>query len=153
MKKTSTILFLFGIIFLMAFSCKKDNVDNKNLQIKDYNCSDCKSSSNRFEVVEYLEYSTVEENFLSVKHINALFNCSPGKITASIKIEGSNLIITEDEESSIADCVCRYDINYKIGPLKYGQYQFILKKGENLTYLNFPITFNSSTNSSYTYEN
>ncbi|MCD4833683.1 MAG: hypothetical protein K8R31_07795 [Bacteroidales bacterium] len=149
MKNLSKILFLCGVIVFTAFSCEKDNVDNKIFHVKDFSYDGCKSTSNKSSTDEYIEYKTVDENYLSVKHVNALFNCCPGKLIANAKIDSTKLIVIEDEEEHGCDCICPYDLNYKIGPLEYGQYQLVIKKGELLIYAEFPITFNSSTDTTH----
>ena len=148
MKNLSKILFLCGIIVFMAFSCEKDNVDDKIFHVKDFSYDGCKNTSSKSSIDEYIEYKTVDENYLSVKHVNALFNCCPGKLIVNAIIDSAKLIITEDEEEHACDCICHYDLNYKIGPLEYGEYHFIVKS-LYLTDTEFILDFSSSTDTTH----
>jgi hypothetical protein len=59
---------------------------------------------------------------LTLKHINAGFNCCPGEITADIDIGSNRIIITENESTQGCDCLCLFDLQYEIIDLPPGQY-------------------------------
>ena len=51
------------------------------------------------------------------------------------------IAVEENEETLGANCICPYDLSYRIGPLNYGRYVFRMERGD----IEFPIIFNSST--------
>jgi hypothetical protein len=69
-----------------------------------------------------IEFSYDRENTLTLKHINAGFNCCPGEITASIDISSNRIIIVENENEQGCDCLCLFDVQYRIFNLPPGQY-------------------------------
>lgn len=85
---------------------------------------------------------------MSITHINSYFNCDPGKLTVDIKTQNDTVIINEAEERGLANCICPYDFNFRIGPMDYGTYNFVLKKG-GLLYIRFIIDFKSTTNGGF----
>jgi hypothetical protein len=50
----------------------------------------------------------------------------------------------ENESSSLADCICPYDIDFKLGPLQYGTYILKFKRG-GLTFKEYTLDFKKST--------
>ena len=42
---------------------------------------------------------------------------------------GNNIQINEYETDHSANCICPYDLEFKIGPLRYDTYVLTLKKG------------------------
>jgi len=48
---------------------------------------------------------------LSLKHINAGFNCCPGVLYCNIQVSGDSIIITEFEEAAQCYCNCLFDLN------------------------------------------
>ena len=59
---------------------------------------------------------------LSLTHINAGFNCCPGKLSCSVSIAGDTLIIKEKEESAMCDCDCLYDLYIDVSDLEEQDY-------------------------------
>jgi len=47
---------------------------------------------------------------LSVTHINAGFNCCPGKLKCIVALTGNTLEITERETSAMCSCNCLFDL-------------------------------------------
>ena len=58
--------------------------------------------------IEYTYNS--ESKTLILKHINAGYNCCPGKISFDATFSNDTLIIEESETSSLCDCSCLYDL-------------------------------------------
>ena len=58
-----------------------------------------------------------------MKHINAAFNCCPGKIECKISLKGDTIVIEESETSSACDCNCLYDIGFEIKNVEKNTYQ------------------------------
>lgn len=62
------------------------------------------------------------EGTLTLRHINAKFNCCPVEITAEIEFSGNLITITEREEDQLCDCICLFDLDYEIINLGPGRY-------------------------------
>jgi len=60
-----------------------------------------------------IQYS-FQDNRLVIKHINAGFNCCPEGFKVSLAVKGDTLIITEEENSSLCDCNCLFDLDYTL---------------------------------------
>lgn len=84
-----------------------------------------------------------ENGFWSVKHINAMFNCSPDKLITDVAINGFTIEINENKEGYGANCLCLYDLNYKIGPIAHGKHTVILNK-MGAEYYRFSIDYTTS---------
>jgi hypothetical protein len=124
-------------------------VDTKGTLI---NHTDCKESFDddspkNFDCIEY-DYN--DEDLLLLKHVNAGFNCCP-EITANISIIENKIIIKEIELSGDCDCICLFDVYYRIEDLSPGEYTisveepYIRDDEENLEFsvsLSSPISGN-----------
>ena len=69
-----------------------------------------------------LEYQYNGTDTLTLRHINAGFNCCPGEITADIEFNGNVITITEREVEQGCDCLCLFDLDYEITNLEPGEY-------------------------------
>lgn len=83
--------------------------------------SDCKSSKSLTDnettpdTLSCINYTyDGSGKILSLEHINAGFNCCPGKITCSFSENGDTIIITEREESSLCNCNCLFDLKIEL---------------------------------------
>jgi hypothetical protein len=126
-------------------SCKKE-FPNDLLSIKDFFVSDCKTKgvSSKGIDPEYITIKTVDDYYILVNHINAMFNCEPGQITVTIEVSSNEISMDENESSSLANCICPYDIDFKLGPLQYGVYILKFKRGV-LTFKEYILDFRKST--------
>ena len=61
-------------------------------------------------------------NTLFLTHLNACFNCCPGQIYASIGINDNHILIREREAQAACDCLCLFDLDYRITDLPSGSY-------------------------------
>jgi hypothetical protein len=68
-----------------------------------------------------MEYQYDGESILSLKHVNAGFNCCP-EIAANITIEDNIITIEEIEISGECFCLCLFDVDYEISNLPPGEY-------------------------------
>ena len=73
-----------------------------------------------------IEYDYDGQGVLSLKHVNAGFNCCPGEIVAEIIIENSTIIIKERELAGLCDCLCLFDVDYSIENLEPDEYTIIV---------------------------
>lgn len=55
-----------------------------------------------------------EDSILTLKHVNAGFNCCPEELTCEIFSRGDTIVIQETEKSSMCDCDCLYDLDIVI---------------------------------------
>jgi hypothetical protein len=104
------------------------------------------------DCIEYL-YDD-ETGVLLLKHVNGGFNCCPDELLADINIEGNVITIEEDEslESGGCDCLCLFDVDYRISNLPAGEYTIVvyelyLMEGDEI--LQFTVDLSSTPSGSY----
>jgi len=150
MKTILKILLLSSFIGLLALSCgKKSN----SFGLTNFSHSACKTGTEAYSINNQTQgiqgdsetMEIISENgYWNIMHNNAMFNCSPGKLTADAAINNDFTIdLNENEENHNANCVCLYDLNYKIGPIAHGKYTVILNK-LGAEYFRFSINYTSS---------
>jgi hypothetical protein len=137
---------IFLLLIISITSCNKE-FPNDPLSIKDLSVSDCKTKGGTSKGIdpEYITIRTVDDYYLLVNHINAMFNCQPGQITVTISVSSNEITMTENESSSLADCICTYDIDFKLGPLQYGTYILKFRRGGWFTFKEYTLDFKKST--------
>jgi len=99
-------------------------IPKENSIIEDFSYSECKESLDiggasvrtAPRIQECVEYKGNNDGYLYIRHINATFNRCPDTIKATVSIEGNRLLVIEKETSPKCNCVCKYDLIYKIGP-------------------------------------
>ena len=143
--KAKIILPVLLIMAIAVTVCKKGS-SNDTLAVKDLSVSDCKNKGDSEKGIdsEYITIKTVDDSYLTVNHINSMFNCQPGKITIAINISGNEISIDENESTSLANCLCQYDIDFKLGPLQYGTFILKFQKGGQI-FKEYIIDFQKST--------
>jgi len=76
--------------------------------------------------MDCISYSYDGDGVLTLKHINAGFNCCPGEIVADITIEDNIITIVENEiyDDTLGPCycLCLFDVDYEIINLPPGEY-------------------------------
>jgi len=95
-----------------------------------------------FSDIDCMEYEYINNNVLLMKHVNAGFNCCPGKITADITIDGNVITIVEHEAEQGCHCLCLFDVEYEIAGITPGTYlirvtELYLNEGDE------PLEFNT----------
>jgi hypothetical protein len=70
-----------------------------------------------------VQYQYDGSSMLTLKHVNAGFNCCPGTISANIDIADHVITITEHESVPGCHCLCLFDLDYQIENLEPGEYQ------------------------------
>jgi len=138
------VLILFVSIFVI--SC--ENIDNHKLKVDNITYGTCKPGFKSSVTNEKIEYRTVDINYLEIDHINAIFNCEPGRLLVDVEFNNDTIFVNESEEQSLVNCICLYDLSYRIGPLEYGTYLFVLKI-MSLEHATFELEFNSTTEGIY----
>jgi hypothetical protein len=71
-------------------------------------------------VVEYT-FNPVR-NLLTLKHINAGFNCCPDSIYCTITVRGNTILIEEFEKAALCHCNCLYDLEIEINGVEAKKY-------------------------------
>jgi hypothetical protein len=122
------ILVLFVLGMLLFISCKDDKTTNPDGTSKwiFVSRSDCKNemlgilSEGAEECVQY----TYKDGTMELKHIDAGFNCCPGSFD-KVKISTDNniILLDETEVTGDCDCLCTFDVVYKIENLPAGIYE------------------------------
>lgn len=120
--------FLIGcVIGSLIFSCENEDQIISSKIINDPVCKNSKSDDYKDEIPDSLSciYYSFEKSGkkLSIKHVNAGFNCCPGELTCNVAMSGDTIIISEYEESPLCDCDCLYDLEIEITGIASGQYQ------------------------------
>ncbi len=164
LKKNNKIIHEFELDYNSQTNANliiKDDIfvgKTEKLNVKKFSHTDCKShakSAYKYKSAkkEYLELSS-DGKYLKIKHINAKFNCCPGKIFITSKISKNIIFIDEDETLHDCNCVCDYDLDYKVGPLKYKKYLIVMTQMKDpVPYKKIDLNFNSNTKKIVNIEN
>ncbi len=102
-----------------------------------------------------IDYSYDGESTLTLRHINAEFNCCPVEITADIECNGNLITITEREQDQLCDCMCLFDMDYEVINLEPGRYTIRVIEpyvSGNEEVLEFTVDLFSHTSGSYCVE-
>lgn len=156
-KKVKIVFSLFILslcLSILIAGCQEEDNINNEIKIKDFNYVGCKDEDTleKSTSTQQINYKVVDGNYLVIKHENAWFNCCFDELTTNVELDSISIIFTEDETNPSCDCICRYDIECKIGPLKYGEYQFVLKRSSAIMF-EFSLLLNSSTDSTFVINN
>jgi hypothetical protein len=135
---------IFNIVVVLLITSCEGLHDLIKLKVDKITYGDCKTEATKSENTERIEFKTVDKNYLEIKHINAMFNCEPGRLLVSVSRENNTIFINENEEYPMANCICPYDLCYRIGPMDYGHYNIEFQRG-GLLYTNLSVDFNSKT--------
>ena len=151
------IFSVTSIILILISSCQKNierqiYIEDKVLNINSLTYSDCKQNSSSSEITEYLEYNTVDSNYLFVKHLNASLNCCPDSIKVNSFIADGEIYYSVCQKAPNCNCNCLYDISCVIGPLVYAKYQMRINVCTG-TNADFTLDFNSKTNNKIIFKN
>ena len=133
--------YLLGIVFILLVNCCEREASHMIPSVSQITYGDCKSAAKKSGESEYIEYKTVDVDYLQINHVNAWFNCEPGKIIVTAELTNNTIVVDEYEETGLVNCICPYDLSYQIGPLNYGRYVIRILRGD----IEFSIKFNSST--------
>lgn len=73
-------------------------------------------------VQECVEYSYDGVGALTLKHLNAAFNCCPEGVDAEFVITEDAVMVTTTEAEGLCDCLCLFDLEYAVVDLAPGTY-------------------------------
>lgn len=126
------ILYLLLAITLVACSSDKDDDVTKAFAAGNFTHSGCKShlelrsNENSSPLGQEAVYiSTIDKDgkcYLRIEHNDVQFNCASTKFGTKAMLAGNNIKISETEDTNSANCICPYDLNYEVGPLRAGTY-------------------------------
>ncbi len=122
-----SIIYLVLLAFIIV-SCSDDETNTSIGNVTHY--SECKSNSGLYKSTSFSNLTSVIYNYngsnkLLITHINAGFNCCPGTISADIKLQGNNIVVTEKESASGCRCLCLYDVDMEANNITPGNYNII----------------------------
>lgn len=126
-KIASAFLSLIFISLLLA-SCEREDHHVTASVIDHSDCKGLKSGSGEEATPDTLScisysYDSLSKT-LSLTHINAGFNCCPGKLTCDIDIAGDTLVIYEYESAAGCNCDCLFDLEISVERLESKRYTF-----------------------------
>jgi hypothetical protein len=145
--KTRKIILVTITAILTIFFINGCTKDNNAFRLDNISHSDCKNtkksvavnqSSDEKEVIEI----KADQQYLNINHVNVYFTCEPGKLTADAVLNDTVVTISEAEQKHDVDCICPFDLNYRIGPLAYGKYYFVFMRGA-MEYTHFTVDFHA----------
>ena len=142
-------LILPILICLVFISCKSNSLTESEPFGTLINSSGCRNLFSNYE--DCIEYEYDGENRLTLRHINAEFNCC-STITADIDVREDTIIIEEKEYGAMCDCNCLYDLDYAIVNIKCKKYKIKVLElyvNENDEKLEFYIDLSSSLSGKY----
>lgn len=133
MKPIIHSLVTVSLIVLMIICCEKKDENDKQLTISGQLISnstcknDLKSRSHIVETPDSLscvEYSfDKENNKLTLKHINAGFNCCPDSLYCKVELISDTIQIQEFEKSALCGCNCLYDLDIEVTGIEIKKYE------------------------------
>jgi hypothetical protein len=140
-------------LFFLAASCTDETTsESKDLQLSvqlksDSGCKHLKSSAINTSASEScLEYSFNQETEkLTLKHINAGFNCCPESLWCTVVYRNDSIIVQEHEKHMGCKCNCLYDLDIEINGVEAGSYKFRLLEPYLGTQMPLTFTFDLKT--------
>jgi len=116
----------------ITISCSKDlmPISDKNLKVTLWGDPQCKGLiravlnddvSNSQSCIEYSYNESLR--LLSIKHLNAGFNCCPDTFSCTALIREDTIIIREFEKHMGCKCNCLYDVEMDVEGVLPGKYQ------------------------------
>ena len=126
------------MLFVGMSSCSSDSenegsAEPSNFHVRNVANSGCKASVGAREVTrsldatqKYIEYKALTDGYLSINHVNAMFNCEPGELKMQATVSGNEIKILETEEQALANCICHYDLYCEVGPLSDCEYTVVI---------------------------
>ncbi len=138
MKPRLLISMILVLLSVSIVGCddKEDKSNEKVVfvGVKDLLHTDCKTTTKSLLAKEYLELEE-QGKYLAIKHVNAIFNCCPKELLVTSRVSNDTIFINEIEKEAMCNCICPYDLNYKVGALNYGNYHVILSQMDSNTIL------------------
>ena len=100
-----------------------------------------RGSATENEENEVIQFECTTDGYLLIKHVNSIF-CCEANITTTATVN-EDIITIKEYAPPITDCICPYDVDMKIGPLKNQSYTIVVDKGYPVNF-SFTLSFPSS---------
>lgn len=122
-------IYIITLIMIMVFVACEEIIEGPDTMAKGsfVKRTECNSSRNIIEIGKNLECISYnwENGDLNITHYNAGFNCCPGEFSAvKIFVENGIIILDESKVTGECNCLCLFDVDYKINNLPIGEYEF-----------------------------
>ena len=136
MKKSIYVLLFIHIIVFVISCDKSENPDMSGspsgyaTTTETVTNNGCKSYYTRNSSIELVQLKTLDSKTLQVKHLNAMLNCQPGKITFDCQAGKGTITISEKTSENSVNCICAYDLNYIVKIPSYGTYKLKINDTE-----------------------
>lgn len=160
MKSKISNLLAVCLLSILVVSCTDDTQQPKNLDlsINLIGKSDCKSNKSA-EINQSVTYSQscIDYSFdqatkkLTLKHINAGFNCCPESLYCTVAYRNDTIVVQEYEKSLGCKCNCLYDLDFEVGGIEPGKYQLYVIEpyAGNQAKLNFELDLRNQKQGSW----
>jgi len=129
MKLAFYSILMIVVAALFVLSCDKETADQQNPDVsgqivKHTSCKEMLKSAAQFtpDSLSCINYSFDGENKLTVKHINAGFNCCPESLWCNISLKNDTIIFHEFEKSASCKCNCLYDLDMEVTGISTKKY-------------------------------
>lgn len=133
MKKYISLWISALVLTITGLSGCSNEDDSSQFQVKNFANTGCKSmvgirgeADDNGLCQEYIEYKALGNGYLSLNHVNAVFNCGAEAFNWKATISGNVIKIEESYKGLMANCVCPFDLYGEVGPLTDGDYTVIL---------------------------
>ena len=132
MKKTSLQVLMIACTCFLYSGCE-ENSEPSAISGKLTGHSDCKSFKSQMftedtpdtlSCISYLFDASAGK--LQLTHINAGFNCCPGKLWCEISQQSDTIIIKEGEKEQGCDCNCLFDLEMELSGIEAQEYVMTL---------------------------
>lgn len=141
---------LLATLFV-ATGCKEEKATisiKEPFQLRSLTHSEeCKQGAKDDEA-EYIEYNAINEHYLNLNHVNVEFTCCSEDFIVTSNLSNDTIYIYEQETGPICYCLCKYDLNYQVGPLENQEYIIKVYKSD-AEHAEFTIDFNENTEGTF----
>ena len=123
---------ILGILIALIFltNCEKEKTTGPDFSgrlVYNSTCnnflknSEFSGTADSLSCIEYV-YDASDQQ-LTLKHINAGFNCCPDYLYCIIQLQDDTILVREYEAAALCLCNCLYDLDMEISGVQPGKYQ------------------------------
>ncbi|MBP7358512.1 MAG: hypothetical protein KA955_04155 [Prevotella sp.] len=126
---------LISCILVIITGCTTEKAIVDNIRVSDVNTSDCKTSlskkdtrpefyENNFNKKTTMNITLGNDGIVSAQFKDVKDNCIIGKFHVNAICKDAQIVlILYPEKDMLTDCVCQYDVDFKIENMNVGIYQ------------------------------
>ncbi len=135
MKHMNLMKCLLALCYLgVIAACSSENAIVENVKVTDIVTSDCKSSASKEDsrpehLADFYSNKTKllmfmgKDNTVTAQFLDVMDNCAIGQLNVDVSCsENKIVIILYPDRDMYTNCVCMYDVNFKIRNLLFGNY-------------------------------